>query len=242
MSKEQFELKRPEIEAIAEPVIPTMPVSVAIQEGEDLAKWCALDRAMLEQAGVDPYLIDDLHARIEACRYAQSEWKEANKSSEEEWKAKAPAAYEMRDEMLHHFLYAYRKYPDLLRKVQQIAEGSSHADMVQDLSDLAVLGTKNPQPLRVINYELNQLVLATATSSTLADVLATLNGTRISDDAKKTMRDKAYTFMKQAIDEIRDAGQYLFYRNEDRKKGYVSRYMQYKANQQKKAEKAEPLK
>ena len=30
--------------------------------------------------------------------------------------------------------------------------------------------------------------------------------------------------MKQAVDEIRRHGQYVFWRNEARKKGYVSRY------------------
>jgi hypothetical protein len=38
----------------------------------------------------------------------------------------------------------------------------------------------------------------------------------------KEMRDKAYAFMKLAVDEIRATGQYAFWRDEDRKKGYVS--------------------
>ena len=38
------------------------------------------------------------------------------------------------------------------------------------------------------------------------------------------MRDKAYTHLKQAVDEVRECGQYVFWRNEARLKGYSSRY------------------
>ena len=34
------------------------------------------------------------------------------------------------------------------------------------------------------------------------------------------MRDKAYTHLKQAVDQVRECGQYVFWRNEARLKGY----------------------
>jgi hypothetical protein len=114
MSKEQFELKHAEIEAIVQPLTPAMPVSVALQEGEDLNEWCLPDRVLLEKAGLDGRLIDDLPARLGACRYIQSVWQKDYKSREDvqkEWMAKSPVAYDMRDDMLHHFLHAYRKIP-----------------------------------------------------------------------------------------------------------------------------------
>jgi hypothetical protein len=43
----------------------------------------------------------------------------------------------------------------------------------------------------------------------------------------REMREKVYTFMKQAVDEIRESGQYVFWREEDRKKGYVSAYKKH---------------
>lgn len=128
--------------------------------------------------------------------------------------------------MLHHFFHAYRKYPTLLSSVQKIAEGDSNADMIQDLSDMAVLGTANFEPLKAIGIEMSYLTLAAETSASMADLLAQANGDRRSTNKVKIMRDKAYTYMKQAVDEIRHHGQYLFWRNENRKKGYVSKYLQ----------------
>lgn len=240
MSKEHFDLKRMAIEAITdkETATPNMPVAIALQEAEDLYEWCQADKEVLAKAGLDLALVDDLPARIGACRYTQSVWQKEYKSIEDaqrEWLAKSPAAYELRDEMLHHFFHAYRNLPDLLGKVQKVAEGSSHADMIQDLSDMSVLGTGNPEPLQAIAFDMDLLATASVTSSAMADLLAKSNGAKLSDNKLKTLRDKAYTYVKQAVDEIRHHGQYVFWRNEERKKGYVSRYVQYHYTRAKKA-------
>jgi hypothetical protein len=66
-------------------------------------------------------------------------------------------------------------------------------------------------------------------------VLAKANGEVGDDDAAKKMRDKSYTHMKQAMDEVRTTGQYVFWRDEDRKKGYVSTY-QKRLNQRRKGD------
>jgi hypothetical protein len=73
------------------------------------------------------------------------------------------------------------------------------------------------------------------TAATMADELSALlalaNGTNGGDASAKATRDKAYTNMKQAMDEIRKTGQYVFWRDEERRKGYLSAYFK-KKNQQ----------
>lgn len=82
MSKEQFELKKAVIEAIpdADVSTPNMPVAIAVQEAEDLLEWCLPDKEVLIRAGFDWSLVDDLPARIGACRYAQSLWQKEFKA------------------------------------------------------------------------------------------------------------------------------------------------------------------
>ena len=125
---------------------------------------------------------------------------------------------------MHDFTFAYRKLPDLLAKVQTIREGNSNADMLQDHSDMSVLGKENPGPLNKIGFDITDLDRAAEVADELSAVLALANGEDGDDVDAKELRDKAYTFMKIAVDEIRSTGQYVFWRDDDRKKGYVSSY------------------
>jgi len=38
------------------------------------------------------------------------------------------------------------------------------------------------------------------------------------------IRDQAFTYLKLAVDEIRECGKFAFWRNPDRLKGYISKY------------------
>jgi hypothetical protein len=240
MSKENFDLKEKEIAAISDQHVklPNMPVGEAVQEAENLFAWCQDDKAALTKAGLDWALVDDLPLRAGACRYAQSLWKRDSKTSEEaekEWKSKSPAAYDFRDVLLHDFTFAMRADNELIAKVQAIREGSSRADMLQDLSDLDVLGRANPGLLKKVGFDMKKLAQAATMADDLSAVLALANGEDGNDDNAKEMRDKAYTYMKQAIDEIRTTGQYVFWRDDNRSKGYISTY-QKRLNQRRKTD------
>ena len=229
MSKEDYDEKQSAIESIGKSDVkePDMPVSVALQEAEDLIEWCLIDKEALVKAGLDWMYVEDLSQRIGACRYIQSLWQKdflTQEEAQKEWKLQSPAAYGLRDELVHHFLHAFHAIPDLLSKAQKIAEGSGHADMIQDLSDLSVLGKANIEPLKNINLNLELLDQAAVLSEDMASLLAKANGQKLGDNNLKITRDKAYTYMKQAVDEIRRNGKYVFWRTPEREKGYVSKY------------------
>jgi len=220
-----------EIEALTNVSSPNSPVAVALQEAEDLAVWCQPDKSSLEAAGLSWELVTGLPLRANMCRVFQSQWQKEYQSQEESqrvWGNRSPSAYSLRDELVHHQLYAYRNIPDLLLKVQRIAQGLGHAGMIQNLSDLSVLGKANPAPLVKISFDMTLLDQAEVQSAEMAKLLAKNNGDKMSVSASRVLRDKAYTYMKQAVDEIRQCGQYVFYRNEKRKKGYTSQYVKSK--------------
>jgi hypothetical protein len=235
MSQQNYQEKLAEIQAIDPKlaVTPNIPIAIALQEAENLYQWCQDDKAALTARGLDWHFVDDLPARTGACRYAQSIWIKEHKSQQEiekQWKKEAPKAYELRNELLHHFFFAYRNMPDIKVKVAAIAEGSGHADMLQDLSDLSVLGKQYLQQLIKIGMDLSLLDQASQYSGTLGSLLAQVNGINESDSSTKVLRDKAFLLMKQAVDEIRQCGQYTFWRNPDRKKGYASLYFRHVSN------------
>ncbi len=233
MSKEEFELKKKEIEVIPNEMVkyPNIPVDAALQEAEDLLAWCRQDKELLIKGGLDWNLVKDLSARAGACRYIQSEWQKEYRSIEDaqrEWAEKSPAAFKLRNELIHHFNHAFYKRPELTARVKKIAEGNSNADMIQDLSDLSVLGKANEGLFASTLMELSMLDLAANTSDSLSIVLANSNGEKMKDNEKRILRDKAYAHMKEAVDEIRRVGQYVFWRDEVRRKGYISRYLKRK--------------
>jgi hypothetical protein len=241
MSKEHFDLKQAGIEAIPDNLAnyPSIPVDVALQEAEDLFVWCQSDKDVLVKTGLDWNLVNDLPARIGACRYIQSLWQKEFRSLEQaqkDWAQKSPEAYELRDELLHHFFFAYNKMPDLIARTQKIAEGNTHADMIQDLSDLAALGKANVSPLRAIGVDVKLLEKAESSAAEMAALLASANGKKMENNKMRLLRDKAFMHMKEAVDEIRRTGQYVFWKDEQRWKGYISKFNKAKRSSKAKTE------
>lgn len=223
----------PEIQAITpENVLtPNMPVDVFVQEAENLYHWSFDDWTPLTSAGLNGNLINLLPVRAGACREAQSLWiKERNirKEAEQSWKDQAPAAYDLRDQLIHAFRYAFRKQEGLLARVEEIAMGDSNSDMVQDLNDLSILGKANLDLVTLVGITLVTLNNAADVADRMGDILGATNGERQTDSEAMIIRDKAFTLLKQAVDEVRECGKFVFWRNPDRLKGYTSDYWQRK--------------
>jgi hypothetical protein len=221
----------PEIQAIRpEKVLtPTMPVDVFVQEAENLYHWCPDDQAALINAGLDWNLVISLPTRAGACREAQSLWnKERNtrEKSEQDWKDQSPVAFNLRDELVHTFRYTFRNNDGLLARVDEIAQGDTNSDMVQDLNDLAELGRANLDLLASVNFNVSLLDLAADLADQMGDLLGATNGERNKDNETMMIRDRAFTYLKLAVDEIRECGKFVFWRNPDRLKGYNSDYWQ----------------
>ena len=206
---------------------PAMPVDTYLQESENLAKWSLMDAEALATISITLAMLNKLPVRAGALREAQSIWVKDHNSQQDaqrEWAEAAPEAFAMRDQLLHDFRYAYRNDAAILARVAEIAEGDTNADMIQDLNDLSLLGKSNTAPLEAINFSLEKLEAAATASDELANILALANGDKSLQNESKVIRDKAYTHLKELVDEIRNAGKYLFWKNEKRYKGYVSQW------------------
>ena len=210
---------------------PAMPVDTYLQESENLAKWSLMDAEALATISITLAMLNKLPVRAGALREAQSIWVKDHNSQQDaqrEWAEAAPEAFAMRDQLLHDFRYAYRNDAAILARVAEIAEGDSNADMIQDLNDLSLLGKSNTAPLEAINFSLEKLEAAATASDELANILALANGDKSLQNESKVIRDKAYTHLKELVDEIRNAGKYLFWKNEKRLKGYRSEFLYQK--------------
>jgi len=228
--KECFDSLKPNYDASLKKDIkqPNLPIDTAVNEAMDLYNNTKQDSAEFATTDVDEALIESIPIRASGLKYAELLWNQVYKDTsdaEEEWKILSPVAYDLHDELLHVFRYAYRKDEKLTALVGRIAEGSGHADLVMDLGSLAMLGTNNPLPLEAVSLDLSKLDRASQLSDQCNDLLGRVHGARTANDpTDKEMRDRAFTYLKQGVDTIREAGKFLFWKNEKRAALYSSKY------------------
>lgn len=224
----------------ADALAPNIPIDVFIQEAENLYHWCFDDRDTLTRVGLDWNLALGLPVRAGACAEAQALWmKEFNSrpGAEHAWKEQAPAAFDLHDHLIHGFRYAFRQHPVLLGRVGEIALGLTNAEKIQNLNDLAVLGKANLPLVTAVGITPEELDMAADTSDRMGSLLGAVNAERKGMSEAMQIRDKAYTYLKQAVDEIRNCGKFAFWRTPDRLKGYNSEY--WKAQKKSTTEKGE---
>ncbi|WP_378185857.1 hypothetical protein ACE939_12170 [Aquimarina sp. W85] len=232
MSKDNYDSKQEVLANITNDQIltPGLPIDTALQEAEDLYHWATQDQEALTNVGLDlETYVTDLPIRAGALRYAQSQWyleRYNREEAQKEWDEQSPTAYALRNELLQAFRFAFRKRSDLIRRVGEVADGTGHADMIQDLSDLSALGKDNVDLLETIKFDTTLLNKAATDADAMAELLAKANGSVMDNSEAKMMRDKTYTHMKEAVDEIRQSGKYAFRKQPERYQGYVSRYYQ----------------
>lgn len=205
---------------------PTTPVKVTIVEGKDLAIWCKGDKPELIRDGIKESIIDSLLLRAELLQWTESRWLEHRFDKKEvhrRWVAESKEGYDLQSRILHDFTFAYRNNPEVLKILKIIKNGRGHADLFQDLSDLPVIGRANIQELTEMNFDMSLLDKAEEKAKSLGTLLAMSRAEDTNHDFKD-LRDRAYTYLKIAVDEVRAGGQHLFWHNEERLKGYRSRY------------------
>jgi hypothetical protein len=205
-----------------------IPVSVFIQEANDLYQWALEDKVVLVDSGLSWDLVEDLPSRCGALIEAEARWQTQHNTTKPlslEWNQRSPLAYDLRDRLLRNFRFAFREHPSLMATVREISKGRTHPDMIQDLNDLGNLGKAYPQLLETIRFDMSLLDKALQTSKEMAELLAGATKERMEPETMKKIRDKFYTHLKEAVDKIRSHGQFVFRGNKDRFICYRSSYM-----------------
>lgn len=206
---------------------PNVPTDKAIQEAEDLTQTALKYKTELTAVGLKESSITLLSTRASALKEAQSRWQanyNTGQGAIKQWDELSPQGYALQRKLNLAFRYAYRNEPRILGRVKEIADGSGDDDMIQDLNDYSVLGKANPAPLEKTNFALTELDAAATLSENLSTLLAQANGTKDSEHDFKDIRDRAFTLVKELVDEIRACGKYVFADQPDIKKLFASQY------------------
>ncbi len=229
MTKEDYDIHKEAIMAIPHEKVthPVMPVSVVAQMAENLAVWAKDDTEVLAKSGLNMLLVEELPTRSGALRHVQAKWvsdKNTRSDKIKEWNIEAPKGFELQTVLGHNMRFAFNLHPDLLKRVDEIAENSGADDMIQDLVDYATLGRDNIGLLEQAGTDITLPDAAETMAENLSELRAYSNNDKGQSNELKEERDRAYTHLYAAIREIHRVGQFVFWRNEERKKGYVNNY------------------
>jgi len=206
----------------------TIPAGIAAQEAANLKIWATTDKPALEAVGLDWTIVDGLTDKAGVLMDAESRWaarRFEKAEARKKWLEVSPAAFELRDELVHSFYYAYRKNKEILARVQEVAEGTTDEDMILDLNTINHIGKNNPAELQAIKFDMKLLDTAAETAQQMQELLAQADGTSPVYNEARLVRDQAYTMLKKSVDEVRECGQHVFYRNAARFPGYCSKYL-----------------
>ncbi|MBN2735731.1 MAG: hypothetical protein JXR70_02040 [Spirochaetales bacterium] len=238
-----YEMLLPIVEKIpdSEIIASSMPLDDFNQEAENLHKWAIDDLPLMIEIGLDKSLYDDIPTRVKGLRQAMSYVNISDFEKEEYrliWKNRSKEVQELRRILIRSFRFAYRNNASLLGHINKIASNESYPGMIQDLNDLSELGKRNPRELEIIKFDFNLLAKAASVSVEMSEVLAHKNAEK-NNSKEINLRDKFFTYLKQAVKEVSDYGKYLFDIHHERRKGYVSAYLARARRKRKKNEESE---
>jgi hypothetical protein len=215
---------------------PDIPVAIAIQEAYDLYEWCQPDKETLIKAGLDRSLVDDLNVRAKVLNELQSIWYQKRNfrdESVEKWKDEFAKACELRKNLLHDYKYVFSNDPEIISEIRYMTKGRSNAEFIQSLCDLSALGKLHRKKLELKGIDLIQVDKAWETGTGLMDVYSRATIQYRDRHEGTEIRNKAYYHLKEAVDRIRSAGQYVFIENPIRKRGYISEFKRIKKRKSK---------
>jgi len=155
-------------------------------------------------------------------------WKKIKPTEQKDWEETRQAATKQRDELIFIYLYAFRKNTTALKEVKAINKKNTTAELVGTLANLIRIGKTYSELLEKIAFDFSQLDKGKELGYKLQDQRADFMATTPEKDKIKVLRDQAYTYLKLLADEIRNAGKFLFTKDQERLKGYEIAYYKKK--------------
>lgn len=214
---------------------PDMPVQFAVSESLELKEVATKDKAALAVRKLDFALVESLGPKGRALRQAETNLLNAcfgSSSEADRFVKSASEAQSLREGLVHDMNYAFFGKEPLLQAVRDIQKGSSYADLVQDMSDLNGLGTKNADLLNQAGVDMKLVARADALATELGDLLAKTSAAKMDSSPEKDVRDRAFTLLDMAVEKIRACGKSVFWKDAKHAAYYASAYLRKQRRKQ----------
>ena len=205
-----------------------MPVGVFLQEAYNIYCFMQDDRKLFVAGGFDWMLVEKLPERIEYLREVEAAlWKEkyGRMPVEKEYEQRLAFAVKKRRELLRDMEFACRNSFKTLQKIRRIKKAST-AKLPAFNASLSFLGHLAEENVPLLNAIGSDPRLIDDVKES-AEKLRLLHAQRIVEQAaeeKRDLRDRAYTYLAAAMEEIRRCALYVIRDDPKRLRGYASEY------------------
>jgi hypothetical protein len=186
---------------------PTLPIKVAVAEGEQLHKAARRLREQWKRLpDFDVASIDSLPQLVAALKIAEQRWQTARaERMSGSMRAARKEAEQLRRQLVASGRYLLRKSPAAQRELDRIAHGDSLAVLIKDLEDLAMFANRHAKEWSAdIVLPKNSL----ARARVLADVLQNGADPQPALEAQER-RNQVFALFDNACREVRAAARYL---------------------------------
>jgi hypothetical protein len=184
---------------------PGMPAKHYMQQCLALHQRLEKEKETLAAGGMALDVVAKIPAMVGACRETFSQHSMITFPDNTSQRAFA-VAYKECEALLYDLIeamrYAFRNYPELIARIRIIKEGSSYADAIQDLNDVAVLGRENRELLEAVNYDTSTIDQAARLAKTLGELRAKATVDNSTDPTLRLNRARSFSLLKSTIDEL----------------------------------------
>lgn len=204
-----------------------MPEEEAINEAHTLHEAVLRDDAALRAKGCPAEFIDSLPGRINLFAYLTNYMLlklHDDESIQQSWIGEKKKGYALRKEILRAYEVAYRKEELRLDQLSKIKRGRGDTDMIVDLLSLKEMGVTYPNQLNAVNFDMTVLEDAVTLSAQLSALLGKCNIAPDEEKELREVRNRAYTWLHEAMEEIRTFGRWIHADDEEKHKDYVSAF------------------
>jgi hypothetical protein len=206
---------------------PSMPVGVYAQEAYSTCWFAQDDRELLVRAGLDWGIVEELPRRIDSLRRAEAEWWKVRHSetpSERECVELRERAVSLRKSIIRDAEYAWHQDSHMLSLLRGIKKGSGDADLTMDLTHLQRFLSDHSQSLVECGVDPSKFEELDDCADRLPGIVAQYDCEKQASDSALTARNRAYTLVVVALEELRRCARYALWDNPKRLKGYSSDY------------------
>lgn len=204
-----------------------MPTEEVMTWTEQVIYMLKTDASPMVDKGLDIMYPDSLPARLGTFVVAASETlivKDRKSDVTQQFLEAEPKLYALVEEITEAIYYACRNEPNALISLDKIQEGQSRKDNIYDLVSLYKLGKEYEEKLEAIDFDMQKLDQALEEHSRLLKLLTASTNTPAELEEKQLIKNKAFTWLLEALHEIDACARYTFGRKSERYAQYKSDY------------------